>query len=150
MLVDLDKIHPKIRTIEDNLQKLKELRRFSPEEFSSDFMKEESAKHLLQTAIEAMLDIGNHIISRSRFRTPTSNADVFLVLVENGILPKAEIETYTAMARFRNRLVHFYDAVSTEDLYRVLRQELGDFEKFIAHIARFLSDRCGGGGRSEA
>lgn len=48
----------------------------------------DSAKYNLQTAIEAMIDIGNHIISRKGFEIPKTYADTFEILHKNGIIEK--------------------------------------------------------------
>jgi len=41
------------------------------------------------------------------------------------------------MARFRNRLVHLYWDVSTEQLHEFLQTELADFETLIACVGAF-------------
>ncbi len=35
------------------------------------------------------------------------------------------------MAKFRNKLVHFYTDVKDVELYRILRENLGNIEKFV-------------------
>jgi len=62
--LDKKRVLDKIRVIENSLSKLKTLSRLPADEFVSDFKYFDSAKYNLQTAVEAMIDIGNHIISR--------------------------------------------------------------------------------------
>ncbi|WP_264357896.1 DUF86 domain-containing protein [Carboxydothermus hydrogenoformans] len=38
------------------------------------------------------------------------------------------------MAKFRNRIVHFYDEVDDIEVYRILQSNLGDFDSFILQI----------------
>jgi uncharacterized protein YutE (UPF0331/DUF86 family) len=42
------------------------------------------------------------------------------------------------MARFRNRLVHFYYRVDDKEVYDILKNNLLDFENFIESIELFL------------
>jgi uncharacterized protein YutE (UPF0331/DUF86 family) len=60
MELDKEKIFNKIQIIEENLKKLLQLRMLSLNDFAADFRNVESAKHLLQTAVEAMIDITTH------------------------------------------------------------------------------------------
>ena len=67
--IDKKRILDKVRVIQDCLFKLDVLSRLSLDEFTSDFKNFDSAKYNLQIAIEAMIDIGNHIISRKELGT---------------------------------------------------------------------------------
>jgi len=44
------------------------------------------------------------------------------------------------MIGFRNRVVHGYQEVSLERVYEMARNELGDFERFIAEIEPVLRE----------
>jgi len=66
-MVDKEKIRQKIQFIEDNLNKLEQIKSFTKDEFLNDFIKIEATKHLLQISIEAMIDIAGHVIARNRF-----------------------------------------------------------------------------------
>ena len=85
-----------------------------------------------------MIDIGNHIISRKGLKTPKTYSDTFEILFNGNILPKKDVGTYKLMARFRNRIVHFYDEVNDKEVYKILQNSLDDFESFIRHINKIL------------
>lgn len=59
-------------------------------------------------AIEAAIDAGAHIIASEGFKTPETFSEVFVVLGDNGFLPKEGVEPLREMAGFRNVLVHGY------------------------------------------
>ena len=42
------------------------------------------------------------------------------------------------MARYRNRMVHFYDEISDEELYGILSRELRNVEDLVAAIMDWL------------
>ena len=140
-MVDRQLILEKVAFIEDNLRKLRRLRAMSPDDFLSEFFYIDSAKHNLQTAIEAMQDIAQHVIAFHRWRLPTGNADAFQVLVEQGVLPAEDGNVFAQMARFRNRVVHIYSDVDPLEIYKILQEHLVDFERFAGWVAkRFLAD----------
>ncbi|PIV64505.1 MAG: DUF86 domain-containing protein [bacterium (Candidatus Ratteibacteria) CG_4_9_14_3_um_filter_41_21] len=139
MEIDKEKIYSKIQIIEDNLKKLKELKPLSFENFAKDFRNFESAKHLFQTAIEAMADIATHIIARLRLRTPESAVETIKILVENKVFPPENQKRYCEMIRFRNRLVHFYHKVDVKELYQILQNDLPDFEIFLRDLNTILT-----------
>lgn len=90
------------------LKRLRELARLPKEDFITDPHMIASAKYFLIVAIEAAIDMCNHVISRNRFRVPKNYADTFKVMGENGFFRKKFAERLIEMAKFRNRLVHIY------------------------------------------
>ncbi|HOL55339.1 MAG TPA: DUF86 domain-containing protein [bacterium] len=136
--IEKGRVLEKLNIINDSLLKLEELASLSIEQFMSDFRNYDSAKYNLIKAIEAMIDVGNHIIARRGLGIPKSFSETFEILGNNGIVSKDSVETYKAMARFRNRLVHFYYRVDDKEVYDILKNNLLDFENFIESIELFL------------
>ncbi len=133
-MVEKTLIQDKIGYIEQNIRKLQTLAGLPKNTFLKEFYYIESAKHLLQVSIEAMLDICQHVIARERYQAPKTFADAFVVLVKEGILPEHKKDTFIRMARFRNRVVHLYQAVNENEVYQILQEGLGDFREFIQAI----------------
>ncbi|MDK2814469.1 MULTISPECIES: type VII toxin-antitoxin system HepT family RNase toxin [Thermoanaerobacter] len=140
MTIDKDKIIKKINVIKKALTNLSELAKLTDNEFSSDFKYYDSAKYNLQIVIEAMIDIGNHIISRLNYEPPKTYADTFEILTKHNILPYDSANTYKLMAKFRNRIVHFYDDISNLEVYNIIQNNLRDFENFLKYISIFLKN----------
>lgn len=42
------------------------------------------------------------------------------------------------MAKFRNLLVHLYARVDDARVYHVIREDLGDFDRYLASLGRYL------------
>jgi len=135
-VVDESKILRKLQAITESLSKLEELARMDKDTFLDDFRSIDSAKYNLQTAIEAMIDICNHIISRKRLRVPATNAESFEIVSEIGLLPADALPVYRSMARFRNRIVHMYDEVDDSQIYEILQTRLGDIRSFVQCIVQ--------------
>ncbi|HHB91183.1 MAG TPA: DUF86 domain-containing protein [Anaerolineae bacterium] len=132
MAVDRQIIRQRIGFIEHNLELLEQLSERSLEEFIYDAIAVEAAKHLLQTSIEAMIDICSHLVARMRLPMPEYSAGLVDTLVEAGLFPADHAETYKDMIRFRNFLVHMYVKTSDQEIYEILQNALNDFRMFIA------------------
>jgi len=134
-VVDESRILHKLQAITDSLSKLEELAQMDRDVFLIDFRSIDSAKYNLQTSIEAMIDICNHIISRKRLRVPATNVESFEVVTEAGLLPADALPVYRSMARFRNRIVHMYDDVDDSQIHEILQTRLDDIRAFVQHVA---------------
>ena len=134
-MVDESRILHKLQAITDSLSKLEELAQMDRDVFLIDFRSIDSAKYNLQTSIEAMIDICNHIISRKRLRVPATNVESFEVVSEAGLLPADALPVYRSMARFRNRIVHMYDDVDDSQIHEILQTRLDDVRAFVQHVA---------------
>ena len=133
-MVDESRILHKLQAITDSLSKLEELAQMGKDVFLIDFRSIDSAKYNLQTSIEAMIDICNHIISRKRLRVPATNVESFEVVSEAGLLPADALPVYRSMARFRNRIVHMYDDVDDSQIHEMLQTRLDDIRTFVQSV----------------
>lgn len=138
MEFDKNKIDQKLLFMDTCINKLKKLRGFNKDVFIDDFTKVDSAKYLLQVSIEAMLDISSHLIARNRLGKPKDNKEHFQILADNGIIDNKDVSIYFNMAKFRNRIVHMYFNISDEMIYDIVQNNINDFERFIANIARII------------
>jgi uncharacterized protein YutE (UPF0331/DUF86 family) len=136
-MVDPEVLASRIGKLRGYLEKLHILAAIPQQEFLHDFTKVESTKHLLQVSIECCLDIAHHIVASEGYRTPADSYDTFVVLHDNDILPADFMPRLRQMVRFRNRLVHMYWEVDDVTMYRVLQENLSDFETYIGHVLDF-------------
>lgn len=134
MTVDKERLENKIYYIRKNLKKLNELKEISEDEFLNDYRNYDSAKYNLQVSIEALIDIGNHIISRENYGVPKTNADTFRILAKENIISKERLKSYIAMTKFRNMVVHLYEEIDEKEIYTIIRNNLDDFEYFLKCI----------------
>lgn len=97
------------------------------------------ASHNLRCALEAVFDISGHILSRIPGVSFEGYKNMALELGRNKIVPMdfAEKNLYE-MAGYRNRLTHFYFEIAPEELYGIIKNDLGDFEKFLQYIKKVL------------
>ncbi len=136
-MVDQEILAAIVGNLHRYLAKLHILAALPRETFLEDFTNVESAKHLLQVSIECCLDIAHHIVADEGYRTPTYYYDSFTILHENGILPAAFMPTLRQMVSFGNRVVHLYWDVEDAAVYRILQENLGDFETYVIYVLDF-------------
>lgn len=137
-MVDKSKIETKINSMKLSISRLKKLKEVPMETFLDDFTNFDSAKYNLITAIEAMIDICNHIISREKYEIPITSSDSIKILVKHQILALTDQPTFIAMVKFRNKAVHLYDQINDEEVYIILQENLGDLERFITAIVKYV------------
>ena len=135
---DREVIETRIVIIEDNLDKLAQIPQTDFAEFIEDFRKVEAAKHLLQTAIKAMVDICSHLVARLRLQVPGNGTKLVQALADANLLPDEHVPKYTKMIRFRNLVVHLYTEVDDRQIYDIVRHYLDDFRLFITDAWRII------------
>jgi len=129
-----EKIGSLVSQLNIAIDRLQALGKLSKKGFLSDVDKIASAKYHFIIAIEAVVDICNHIISKNAFRLPNDYADTFNVLGEKDLIDKDLVIRLKNMARFRNRLVHIYWNVDDKAVYEILQSDLDDFDKFLKAV----------------
>lgn len=133
--INRERIIELMNEVEKALYKLRKLRNIEENEFFSDFKNIDAAKYNFILAIEACIDICNHIVAKIAKRIPKDYADCFKILNEIGLIKDQEfVYRLMNMARFRNILVHFYWKVEDERLFKILKENLKDIEIFLEII----------------
>ena len=128
----------KLAELEEYLTQVSEYSKLTIVEYEKDWKTQRIIDRTLQMMIETCLDIAGHIISDERYRVPDSYADTFKVLLENDIVEESLFEVLEKMAKFRNIVVHHYDKMDSAIVVMIMTRHLGDFNRFIDSIIRFM------------
>ena len=137
-MVDVALVLRKLASLDDYRTQIGEYSAITVESYRNDWKTQRIVERTLQMMIELCADIAGHIISDLALRTPETYADTFRVLGENGILTAEQTSVLEKMAKFRNVVVHQYEAVDAEIVVLILRKHLDDFLVFRDAIARRL------------
>lgn len=135
---DQEKMTKLLSELNTSVRRLRQLSNLPQEAFISDPDKVGSAKYHFIVAIEACIDMCNHVIARNALRVPDDYADTFKVMAEAGALEREFAQELRSMAKFRNRLVHLYWEVDDKQVYEILRNRLDDFRIFLVSLSNFL------------
>ncbi|MDO9028009.1 MAG: DUF86 domain-containing protein [Candidatus Roizmanbacteria bacterium] len=136
-------VQTKIDVILDNLEKLSALKAKTYEDFTSDFRNIDANLYILQTSIQALLDIGSYIIASLGLKTPNANAEIIRILKDANLITEDKVETYIKMSQFRNRIVHLYNHIATETLYDILMNELDDLKGLYTNLLKIIDEHKG-------
>jgi uncharacterized protein YutE (UPF0331/DUF86 family) len=128
-----------LKLLAEYIGDLRELQSVNLEEYQANKLIRKAVERTLHTAIEACLDIGHHIITQERLRSPEDNKDVFVVLGEGQIISRDLASRLVDMARFRNLLVHEYTRLDNTVVHGILKKRLGDIDEFAQKITIYLS-----------
>ena len=138
-MVDRYVVQARIAKIREYVALLRKIRGMTGEAgFVSDPLVYGNAERYLQLAIQAVLDISNHIVADMNLSLPADNRELFDLLAKHKALPAPLSKRLTAMAGFRNILVHEYLEIDRHRVYRALKDHVGDFDKFIKAVSRLL------------
>jgi uncharacterized protein YutE (UPF0331/DUF86 family) len=145
MVADIETVRDREARIRTYIADLRGLAQIAEDAFRQNRERQYAVLHALQLAIEASVDIATHICAADDLGIPSSYAEAFDLLQRGGILDPGLGDDMRAMARFRNRIVHFYAAVDLGVVYRALQERLGDFDRYLAAIERYLGRGTDGG-----
>ena len=133
-----------IKLIEDRLgfvnkaiAKLKRLSHLDEKDFLTDD-NPAIAESYLRRSLEAVFDIGRHIIAKTADKGIVEYKEIANALGENGVITKILAERLKLMAGYRNRLVHFYHQIPDQELYQIIKNNLGNIDNFVKEIKAFL------------
>lgn len=138
-LLDKEKITERIEDIKNASLELKKFQKMDLKEFLSDKNYFALTSYHLRIAIEAVLTIATHILSRLPSNGKKKDyTEIILSLADYDVLSKKFAEKIKGMSGYRNRLVHLYWKVSPEEILTIVKEDLNDFNEFIKHIKKFI------------
>jgi len=129
-----------IRFIESCYQELKPFSAMGEKEFFSDKKNPPFVESYLRRSLEAVFDIGRHILSKTSGFKEIEYKTIAKELGSNGVVTKELSDVLITMAGYRNRMVHFYREVTPQELYQIAKDNLKDIERFTREIALFIKN----------
>jgi uncharacterized protein YutE (UPF0331/DUF86 family) len=114
--------------VDDMLRGLSRLPLASIDAFRDDPRDAAAAESYLRGALEALLDLGRHILAKALGERTVEYKQIALALRRAGVLDGACGDILFDMAGYRNRLTHFYDEVTTAELFEVCAHRSGEIQ----------------------
>ena len=137
-MVRFEVIRKRLNKMDEYLAILQKMKRYPFEEFNRNPEIYGSVERFLQLAIEATLDIGNHLIADLNLGVVNWHSDIPTILAEKKYLTTELKEIWIRMIGFRNTIVHDYIEIDREIVYDVLQNNLNDLDSLKQVFARFL------------
>jgi uncharacterized protein YutE (UPF0331/DUF86 family) len=136
--LDKEILAERVAAVERHLKRVREClpqveSEFTPASNASDAV----ILHLWQ-AIQLVIDTALSASVHLGLGSPVSYADAFLKLGEGGYLDKELAVRLSHAAGFRNRIVHAYEDLDMQKIYKIAQTGPGDLIAFLASIAKRL------------
>lgn len=96
------------------------------------------AESYIRRSLEAIFDVGRHIIARTPGKGIVEYKEVANALGAAGVVTKTLAERLKLMAGYRNRLIHFYHEITDRELFLIVKNNLSDMENFVKEIKTFI------------
>lgn len=110
------------------------------EAFAADKRNIWSAESCLRRAIEALMDLGRHILAKGFATGVTEYKKIASGLREKGVLDQTDSARFRVLAGYRNRMVHFYHEISDHELYEICKSQLTDVTRLTGSIRGWIKD----------
>lgn len=127
-----------IRYIESCIEELRPFLRMEIKEFLSDKKNPPFVESYLRRSLEAVFDIGRHILAKTYGFKEIEYKEIAKELGKRGVITQGLSEALIEMAGYRNRMVHFYREITPEELHQILVNNLKDFDAFNKEIIAFV------------
>lgn len=111
----------------------------SESDFLADPRMVAAGESFLRRSLEALFDIGRHILAKGFGEPAAEYKEIAQKLEERGVLGAEQGERLRAMAGYRNRLVHFYDEVTPAELYGILTEHIEDVRTLTEDLRVWLA-----------
>jgi len=131
-------IRRRLEVLSEHLRILERIAQYEQREFLADPEHYGSAERFLQLALEALLDMGSHVIAEEGLGTVNQSRDIPRLFLEHGYIDAALEERWLRMIGFRNILVHAYLELDRERVYEVLQNGLNDIRALQGMFSQFL------------
>ncbi len=135
--VNRSDIEMRIAHIDQLLEQIETTKHFST---SIEKLALERAIHIM---IEALLDVGNHMIDGFIMRDPGSYHDIIDILIDEKVIPSEDEKSYKDLIDLRQMLVQKYLKIDHDKLKDVIFTHIHIYKQFSKHIRMYLDNELG-------
>jgi len=128
-----EKLEEKKDKLMETYEALKKLQKLSLKNLKEQKENFWAVNYGLVIGIEAILDIGQYVLSDKKLKAETYSR-VIPLLAQEKVLPKKYAETVQGMVNFRNIAIHNDPSLDESLVYEFLQNNLDDFKKFLKYI----------------
>ena len=125
-------IASKIEFLNATVSQLRTLSDLTTARLEQDYFLKRGVERSLQLCVEAVIDIAHRLVSLLDEPPCTSASAALATLQRRGVIESAD--HYRRMVQFRNIVVHRYQSVDNAVLVDIVRNRLGDLERFVEEV----------------
>lgn len=139
-LISKKSIGDRLDLIKKMMDEIRSLPLASFKEFIKDRRNLWTAESCLRRSLEALLDIGRHMLAKGFAIGVSEYKEIGQKLGQTEIFSPSEVELLKILAGYRNRLVHFYHEIGEEEIFKICRDQLKDLEKVKDAYIRWVKN----------
>ncbi len=128
----------RVAWVRDMAARIRALPLDSYDSFVSDRRNVAAAESYLRRGLEAVLDLGRHLLAKGFGVAAPEYKEIAVRLREAGVLDKDQATILSRLAGYRNRLVHFCHEIGDRELYEICAGQLGDVDTITLAIADWI------------
>ena len=136
--VNTKRIDEALEYMKNVLEIVKPLTTLSLEEFVQDSIVILAAERAVHIAMEAIVDVGNHLIDGFIMRDPGSYEDIIEILRDETVLPDTDAAILKEFVLYRKILVHDYTKNNPELLYKHMTAAFSTILNFESHVQAYI------------
>lgn len=141
-MIDPQAVQALLQSLSEYTEDLRAYQQLSHDDVITDRNYQSMIRYALQTAIQCVIDIANHLLIGGDLEQPSDSRSAILGLGRHGILPQDFAQELAGMPGLRNVIVHRYMTINDELIYQFLQRCVTDFETFSQHIIDYLRENC--------
>lgn len=139
-MVTRELIHRKLTKLIQYLNELDGIKNYSFNEYLKNYFIKRTTERLLQLIVEVATDINSYLLVEADNPPPKNYYESFILLSRNGILKEDFAEQIAPSTGLRNRLVHEYEAINDEIVYKSIPTALKMYREYIKTIEEYLKN----------
>ena len=141
--VNREKINEILNFMNRNYEIMKPLTTLTQEEFIQDQIIVLATERVLHSSMEAIIDVGNHIIDGFIMRDPGSYTDIIEILRDEQVLPEEIAQQFKDFIAYRKDLVTDYTNTTPEKVHHILVQYFSLLTTFEEYVQAYLKKELG-------
>ncbi len=139
--LDKERIEVYLSRLDEAVAQLSRLRKrfISFEDFKGNMDTRELCVHYLRIALESVLDVCRHFLAvKGVSLTEIDTSNIVELCGEKGLIDYGFASKIKGMVGMRNAIVHVYWRLDYQAIYRVITQELVDFDELTRQVQSYL------------
>lgn len=129
-----DLLRQKLTELTQYLDELEPLSTTSFAEYQADYVVRHAVEKLIELIVETASDVNRHILEASDAAPPTTYFSTFDEMGEISVLPKSLAIRIASTTGLRNRLVHGYEKIEHQIVFRSVRPLIRDYRQYFVRI----------------
>ena len=136
-----DRVSKGLADILSSKIQIKEILSPGVEAFLIDKKSPLALKYLLIETVEAISDVCQHLLAKSRGVACNGYVDCILKAGTNGIIQEGLSRKLRKLADLRNSLIHRYWIIDDRELFNLCLSNLEDLSDFASQVSVFVTSR---------